>query len=178
MASIPEDAPQVLSLVAFMGRENRVRSEARTIRSHSANSTGGTGRVPSLTLILRLEKGRPEYLLWEDEDCFACGGKTSGSCISERSCSVDEEECISQENMQAIDLTNACNFTIPLAFSGTDKNSEVMNTALEIERLSKYAVSKMMSGTFDMGSSTASYLQGSGSNFLSGAAVSLPQNLG
>ena len=54
MASIPGDKPDVLTLVAFHGRTNLVRSEARTIRSLSSNATTGTGTVPSLILIMIL----------------------------------------------------------------------------------------------------------------------------
>ena len=54
MASIPADRPKVLTLVAFTGRENLVRSEARTIRSADGSYTTGVGTVPSLILIMRL----------------------------------------------------------------------------------------------------------------------------
>ena len=56
LSSIPDDKPQVLSIVAFHGSRDFVRSEARTMRSFSSNVTGGTGRVPSLTLIMRLSE--------------------------------------------------------------------------------------------------------------------------
>ena len=56
MATIPADQPTVLSLVAFHGSKDFVRSEARTIRSADASATGGIGRVPSLTLIMRLSE--------------------------------------------------------------------------------------------------------------------------
>ena len=55
--------PQVLTLVAFLGYSNFVRSEARTIRSTDASFTGGTGRASSLTLILRLGASRKEKFL-------------------------------------------------------------------------------------------------------------------
>ena len=67
MTSIPDEKPKVLSLVAFHGRRNLVRSEARTIRSQNSTLTGGVGTVPSLTLLLRL--GNAAHNTYIDSSC-------------------------------------------------------------------------------------------------------------
>ena len=79
----------------------------------------------------------PKYLLWDSEDCFACGGSNSGSCLAGRSCAIEEEVCLSNDD-QVVDLSVGCNFTMPVAFSGTDKHSTVMTSGLEINRLSSF----------------------------------------
>ncbi|QDZ20572.1 hypothetical protein HOP50_04g30920 [Chloropicon primus] len=172
MEGIPAEKPQVLSLVAFHGGKDFVRSEARTIRSQSSVHTTGVGTIPSLVLILRLDKGKPKYLLWDSEDCYACGGKNSGNCIAGRSCAIDEASCVSNDN-QVVDLSVGCNFTMPVAFSGTDKHSVAMTSGLEISRLGKYAVSRLMSGTFNIASDGA----GSAGNFLSNTGSSATSNI-
>ena len=78
------------------------------------------------------DKGKPQYLLWDAEDCYACGGKNSESCIAGRSCAIKEEVCVSSDNQQVVDLSVGCNFTMPVAFSGTDKHSTVMTSGLEV----------------------------------------------
>ena len=119
----------------------------------------------------RAERGVPKYLLWDSEDCFACGGSNSGSCLAGRSCAIEEEVCVSNDD-QVVDLSVGCNFTMPVAFSGMDKHSTVMTSGLEINRLSKYAVSRLMAGSFSLaasgGSSAGSFLSGVGSSATSG----------
>ena len=94
--------------------------------------------TPSLSLIIIFahlddtDKGEPQYLLWDAEDCYACGGKDSELCVAGRSCAIKEEVCVSGDNQQVVDLSVGCNFTMPVAFSGTDKHSTVMTSGLEV----------------------------------------------
>lgn len=84
---------------------------------------------------------------------------------------------MSNDGQDVVDLTVGCNFTMPIAFTGTDQNSEVMTSGLELKRLSKYAVSRLMSGTFSAASSGGSYLSSSGSSFLGSAGSGITSGL-
>lgn len=143
MAGLGEGVNRVMTVVAFAGPQ--VRSEARTVRSYNATTTGGIGRVDELMLMVRMEGGVVEYLHWYDGDCFGCGGQASGECIDGTYCATKEAYCDGTEALppSLVETAPTCQLTVYASFSGTDSNAGVLSTAGQITKMNKMSASRL-----------------------------------
>ena len=82
------------------------------------------GRVPKLTLIVRLSKGKTVSMRW-DIRAGACGACKSGNCISGLVCATPEESCLCATSCAGALCANCpvtieqCSLSIHVAFVGT-----------------------------------------------------------
>ncbi|CAL5329180.1 unnamed protein product [Camellia sinensis] len=101
-------------MVAFAGRQYTARSVPIFVADM-------TNTVTSFTLVLEFQKGTLQNLYWKKFGCASCTGK-SLVCLNHTDCAIPTSNCIG--NGGAVD----CNLGIQLAFSGTNKNEEVLNS--------------------------------------------------
>ncbi|KAF5951681.1 hypothetical protein HYC85_009625 [Camellia sinensis] len=106
-------------MVAFAGRQYAARSVPIFV-------VDMTNTVTSFTLVLEFQKGTLQNLYWKKFGCASCTGK-SVTAIPTSNC---------KGSGGAVD----CNLGIQLAFSGTDKNEEVLNSWYEVANLRQYSL--------------------------------------
>lgn len=134
-----------MTAVVFQGTQFPVMTDPFVIRS--TNPLLGVGRVPRLTLMVRLSKGKAISMRWDIRD-GACGACRLGNCISNQVCAVPEEDCQCAIGCQGTGLCgncpthiDQCSFAVYVAFLGEDKHKEPMKTGVELERLREYSMS-------------------------------------
>ncbi|GMI83631.1 hypothetical protein like AT2G15910 [Hibiscus trionum] len=104
-------------MVAFAGRKYAARSLPVMVADN--NNT-----ITSFTLVLEFQKGRLQNLFWKSSGCETCSGP-SATCLNEQYCARPTSKC----------GTHWCSLGIQLAFSGTDKNLEALNSWYEVSKL-------------------------------------------
>ncbi|KAL3538917.1 hypothetical protein ACH5RR_002283 [Cinchona calisaya] len=122
-------------MVAFAGRRYAARSSPVFVADNSQT-------VTSFTLVLEFQKGTLQNLFWKKYGCDACSGD-SFVCINNTDCAIPNSKC--KGNGGSID----CNIGIQLAFSGTDKNDNVLNSWYEVSNLRQYSLFALYSGLRD-----------------------------
>ncbi|CAL5377278.1 unnamed protein product [Camellia sinensis] len=103
-------------MVAFAGRQYAARSVPIFVADM-------TNTVTSFTLVLEFQKGTLQDLYWK-----------KFGCVNHTDCAIPTSNCIG--NGGAVD----CNLGIQLAFSGTDKNEEVLNSWYEVANLRQHSL--------------------------------------
>lgn len=86
-----------------------------------------------LIQVLEFQKGTLQNLFWKKFGCDSCKGD-SFVCLNKTDCAVANNKC--NGNGGSID----CNVSIQLAFSGTDKNQNVLNSWYEVKNLRQYSL--------------------------------------
>ncbi|KAG4967117.1 hypothetical protein AAZX31_12G046700 [Glycine max] len=120
-------------MVAFAGQKYAARSLPIMFADNSHTIT-------SFTLVLEFQEGTLQNLYWKS---FGCDGCPSGSiCLNQQDCAVPNKEC--QKNGGT-----ACNMGIQLAFSGTDKNLDALNSWYEVQNLRQYSLYGLFSNLRD-----------------------------
>ncbi|XP_052194854.1 uncharacterized protein LOC127802844 [Diospyros lotus] len=113
-------------MVAFAGRKYAARSLPALVSDN-------THTITSFTLVLEFQKGTLENLYWKKFGCSSRTGKST-VCLNKTDCAVPTSSC------KASGGTVDCNLGIQLAFSGTDKNNEVLNSWYEVGKLRQYSL--------------------------------------
>ncbi|XP_057787498.1 uncharacterized protein LOC131004761 [Salvia miltiorrhiza] len=113
-------------MVAFAGRKYAARS--LPIFVADANYI-----VTSFTMVLEFQKGTLQNLYWKKFGCGSCTG-SSFMCLNNTDCAIKTSNCKSSGG------STACNIGIQLAFSGTDKNDNVLNSWYEVANLRQYSL--------------------------------------
>ncbi|XP_022148528.1 uncharacterized protein LOC111017155 [Momordica charantia] len=122
-------------MVAFAGQKYAARSLPVLI-------TDNSNTITSFTLVLEFQKGTLQNLFWKKFGCDKCTGDYS-VCLDNQDCAVPNTKC--KFNGGSID----CNLSIQLAFSGTDRNLEVLNSWFEVDNLRRYSLYKLFSDVRD-----------------------------
>ncbi|KAG8634867.1 uncharacterized protein LOC110604486 [Manihot esculenta] len=117
-------------MVAFAGRKYAARSLPAMIADHGMIIT-------SFTLVLEFQQGTLQNLFWKSFGCDSC---SHGSvCLHGKDCAVPSSRC------GPVD----CNLGIQLAFSGTDRNLESLNSWYEVSNLQQYSLHGLYSDLRD-----------------------------
>lgn len=114
-------------MVAFAGSKYAARSTPAFV----ANSTY---IVTSFTLVLDFKHGRLQNLYWKRDGCKSCQGNSNFVCLSNQDCAIKMNSCKSRGGN--VD----CSLGIQVAFSGTDKYYQVLNSWYEVEKLRQYSL--------------------------------------
>ncbi|KAL6494751.1 hypothetical protein OROGR_031551 [Orobanche gracilis] len=122
-------------MVAFAGRQYAARSTPVFVADISHTIT-------SFTLVLEFQKGTLQNLFWKKFGCGSCNG-SSFVCLNNTDCAVPSSKC--KINGGSID----CDLGIQLAFSGTDKNENVLNSWYEVANLRQYSLYALYAGLKD-----------------------------
>ncbi|KAK1423848.1 hypothetical protein QVD17_19157 [Tagetes erecta] len=93
--------------------------------------------------VLEFEEGRLVNLYWKKFGCKSCE-VGSQICVDDQECATPISKC--DTNGGSID----CNIRIQLAFSGTDKMLEVLNTWYEVKNLRRYSLVGLYQDISDM----------------------------
>ncbi|XP_071700191.1 uncharacterized protein [Rutidosis leptorrhynchoides] len=113
-------------MVAFAGRQYAARSIPTLVADKSHIIT-------SFTLVLEFQEGRLVNLYWKKFGCNSCEER-SGVCLNNQGCATLVSKC--KTNGGSVD----CNISVQLAFSGTDKMLEALNSWYEVENLRQYSL--------------------------------------
>ncbi|XXG42484.1 hypothetical protein AAC387_Pa01g2754 [Persea americana] len=119
-------------MVAFAGRKYAARSSPTFV----ANSTY---TITSFTLVLEFQKGTLQNFYWKRDGCASCSGKSSFVCLDKQDCAIKTSNC--KGHGGSVD----CSLGIQLAFSGTDKHDDVLNSWYEVANLRQYSLSGLYS---------------------------------
>ncbi|KAG6605113.1 hypothetical protein SDJN03_02430, partial [Cucurbita argyrosperma subsp. sororia] len=122
-------------MVAFAGLKYAARSLPVMVTDNSHTIT-------SFTLVFEFQKGTLQNLFWKKFGCDKCSGDFS-TCLDKQDCAVSSSKC--KYNGGSID----CNLGIQLAFSGTDKNLQVLNSWFEVNHLRRFSLYKLFSDVRD-----------------------------
>ncbi|KAL3621193.1 hypothetical protein CASFOL_036105 [Castilleja foliolosa] len=122
-------------MVAFAGR----RYAARSLPAFVADNTH---TITSFTLVLEFQKGTLQNLFWKKFGCESCSG-SSFVCLNNTDCAVPNSKC--KNNGGNI----GCDLGIQMAFSGTDKNENVLNSWYEVANLRQYSLYSLYSDLKD-----------------------------
>ncbi|KAL6522618.1 hypothetical protein OROMI_031576 [Orobanche minor] len=122
-------------IVAFAGRQYAARSVPVFVADNSHT-------VTNFTLVLEFQKGTLQNLFWKKFGCGSCNG-SSFVCLNNTDCAVPNSKC--KINGGSID----CDLGIQLAFSGTDKNENVLNSWYEVANLRQYSLYALYSNVKD-----------------------------
>ncbi|KAJ8763412.1 hypothetical protein K2173_002295 [Erythroxylum novogranatense] len=112
-------------MVAFAGRKYAARSVPILI-------SDSTMTIKSFTLVLEFQKGTLQNLYWKKFGCKSCSKDMV--CFNGQDCAVPNSKCTS--NGGIVD----CGVRVQLAFSGTDKNLEALNSWYEVSNLRQYSL--------------------------------------
>ncbi|XP_073158261.1 uncharacterized protein [Henckelia pumila] len=113
-------------MVAFGGRRFAARSFPVLVADNSHTIT-------SFTLVLEFQKGTLQNLFWKKFGCGSCTGDLL-VCLNNTDCAIPNSKCKNNGG------TIGCDIGIQLAFSGTDKNDEVLNSWYEVANLRQYSL--------------------------------------
>ncbi|MCL7034897.1 hypothetical protein MKW94_025792 [Papaver nudicaule] len=84
--------------------------------------------------------GTLQNLFWKRSECVSCSGKKSFVCLNQQDCKVYVSKCTGFVD---------CSLGIQLAFSGTDKYNEVLNSWYEVKNLRQYSLFGLYSNLKD-----------------------------
>jgi len=113
-------------MVAFAGRQYAARSVPIFVADD-------TNTVASFTLVLEFKNGILQNLFWKKFGCSSCNGD-SFICLNNTDCAIPNSKCkVNGGSMP-------CDLGIQLAFSGTDKNDNVLNSWYEVGNLRQYSL--------------------------------------
>ncbi|KAJ7298690.1 hypothetical protein O6H91_06G033300 [Diphasiastrum complanatum] len=129
-------------MVAFAGSKFAAKSPPHFVADN-------TYIVTSFSLVLNFDKGRLINMLWKDDGCKSCEGKTSFVCLKKQDCAIRTSSC--KTNGGKVD----CSLSIQVTFSGTDQHDEVMNSWYQINSLHQYSLYNLYSNL--KGSLTSQY---------------------
>ncbi|PIA52391.1 hypothetical protein AQUCO_01000336v1 [Aquilegia coerulea] len=115
-------------MVAFAGRKYAARSLPVFVADN-------TNIITSFILVLEFQKGTLQNLFWKSSGCDSCSGKSNFVCLNHTDCAIPVSNCKGLGS-GSID----CNVGIQLAFSGTDKDHEVLNSWYEVKNLRQYSL--------------------------------------
>lgn len=118
-------------VVAFAGRKYAARSPPVMVADDRMT-------VTSLTLVLEFQKGTLQNLFWKKFGCDSCSKEFV--CLNGQDCAISKSKC--KSNGGSVD----CNLGIQLAFSGTDRNLDVLNSWYEVSNLRQYSLFGLYSG--------------------------------
>ncbi|XP_015952091.1 uncharacterized protein LOC107476737 isoform X1 [Arachis duranensis] len=121
-------------MVAFAGQKYAARSLPIMFADN-------THTITSFTLVLEFSGGTLQNLFWKSYGCNSCSGG-GNICLNNTDCAVPNSKC--QENGGS-----GCNIGIQLAFSGTDKNLDVLNSWYEVKNLRQYSLYTLYSNLRD-----------------------------
>ncbi|KAL2477212.1 hypothetical protein Fot_46226 [Forsythia ovata] len=122
-------------MVAFAGRQYAARSVPVFV-------TDNSNTVTSFTLVLEFKDGILQNLYWKKFGCGSCTGD-SFICLNNTDCAIPNSKCKGNGGSMPCDLG------IQLAFSGTDKNDNVLNSWYEVGNLRQYSLYALYSGLRD-----------------------------
>lgn len=122
-------------MVAFAGRRYAARSPPVFVADNSQTIT-------SFTLVLEFQKGTLQNLFWKSFGCDGCPGDPF-ICLNNTNCAIQNSKC--KGNGGSVD----CSVGIQLAFSGTDKNDDVLNSWYEVSKLRQYSLFSLYSDLRD-----------------------------
>ncbi|KQK12846.1 uncharacterized protein LOC100828023 isoform X2 [Brachypodium distachyon] len=114
-------------MVAFAGRKYAARSPPVFVSNSSYTVTG-------FTLVLEFQKGILQNFFWKTDGCSSCSGQSDFACV-DQSCAIKTSSCKGNGAGQV-----DCSPGIQLAFSGTDKHEEVLNSWYEVSKLRQYSL--------------------------------------
>ncbi|XP_057787502.1 uncharacterized protein LOC131004762 [Salvia miltiorrhiza] len=120
-------------VVAFAGRKYAARSLPVFVADNDHT-------VTSFTMVLEFQKGTLQNLYWKKFGCDSCTG-SSFVCLNNTDCTIKNSNCRSNGG------STDCDVGIQLAFSGTDKNDNVLNSWYEVAKLRQYSLSGLYSGS-------------------------------
>ncbi|XWS62848.1 hypothetical protein CRYUN_Cryun06bG0045800 [Craigia yunnanensis] len=118
--SIPLAAGE--SMVAFAGRKYAARSFPVMVADDQ-------NTITSFTLVLEFQEGTLQNLYWKSFGCDSCSGEST-VCLNKQDCAIPTSKC----------GTTGCSLGIQVAFSGTDKNLEALNSWYEVKNLRQYSL--------------------------------------
>ncbi|KAF7840892.1 uncharacterized protein G2W53_003190 [Senna tora] len=120
-------------MVAFAGQKYAARSPPIMFADE-------TNTITSFTLILEFSEGTLQNLYWKSFGCDSC---SKGSvCINKQDCAVPNNKCKNHGG-------TACNIGIQIAFSGTDKVLDPLNSWYEVDKLRQYSLYGLFSDLKD-----------------------------
>ncbi|WCJ33802.1 CSL zinc finger domain-containing protein [Euphorbia peplus] len=122
-------------MVAFAGRKYAARSQP--IMVVDTNNM----LITSFTLVLEFQKGILNNLYWKNFGCDSC--PQDFICLDGKECAVPSSKC------RSVGGTADCDIGIQIAFSGTDKNFEALNTWYEVSNLRRYSLYGLYSNVRD-----------------------------
>ena len=101
--------------------------------------------------VLEFDKGRLQNMLWKRDSCANCRTNATTSqviCLKDLGCAVRTSRC---KPSGPVD----CSLSIQVAFSGTDKDYNALNSWYEVSKLRQYSLYSLYS---DLKSSVSSQL--------------------
>ncbi|GLT63691.1 hypothetical protein SLA2020_362360 [Shorea laevis] len=119
-------------MVAFAGRKYAARSVPVLVADDK-------NTMISFTLVLEFQQGTLQNLYWKSFGCDHC----SGICLNKQDCAIPTSKCKSGGG------SINCGLGIQLAFSGTDRNLEALNTWYEVSNLRQYSLYGLYSNVRD-----------------------------
>lgn len=83
---------------------------------------------------LEFQKGRLQNFYWKRGGCTKCSGSSNFVCLNNQDCAIKTSSC--KNNGGTVD----CSLGIQLAFSGTDKHLQALNSWYEVANLRQYSL--------------------------------------
>ncbi|KVI10748.1 uncharacterized protein LOC112506290 [Cynara cardunculus var. scolymus] len=123
-------------MVAFAGRQYAARSIPTFVADKS-------NIITSFTLVLEFEEGTLVNLHWKKFGCKSCAER-SAVCLNNQDCATPISKC--KANGGSVD----CKISVQLAFSGTDKALDVLNSWYEVEQFRQYSLIGLYQDINDM----------------------------
>ncbi|XP_058110745.1 uncharacterized protein LOC131253663 isoform X2 [Magnolia sinica] len=102
------------------------------------NSTGSV-----FSPVLEFQEGTLQNFFWKQDGCASCSGKSAFICVKQLGCAIRTSSCNSHGG--PVD----CSLSIQLAFSGTDRNYDVLNSWYEVANLKQYSLFNLYSDLKD-----------------------------
>ncbi|PKI50242.1 hypothetical protein CRG98_029315 [Punica granatum] len=118
-------------MVAFSGSKYAARSAPILVADNSHTIT-------SFTLVLEFQKGTLQSLFWKKFRCNSCSGQSV--CLRGQDCAIPNSKCGG---------SGGCDIGIQVAFSGTDKNDDVLDSWYEVKNLRQYSLFGLYSNLRD-----------------------------
>ncbi|XP_065855219.1 uncharacterized protein [Euphorbia lathyris] len=122
-------------MVAFAGRKYAARSQPVMVIDPN------NMLITSFTLVLEFQKGILNNLYWKNFGCDSC--PQDFVCIDGKECAIPSAKCSN------IGGPVDCNLGIQIAFSGTDKNFESLNSWYEVSNLRRHSLHGLYSNVRD-----------------------------
>ncbi|CAN8272293.1 unnamed protein product [Cochlearia groenlandica] len=112
-------------------------------RSYPVKVVDGSNTITSFTLVMEFQKGVLQNLFWKSFGCDSCKGGATSVCLNGTDCAVPTSKC------KASGGEANCNIGIQVAFSGTDKNLESLNSWYEVSNLRQYSLTDLYANAVD-----------------------------